>query len=202
MRDPFEMTQDHLWTEKNINLAGRPVEFAVRYCESGDAATALCEKYCSQIYSCGGAIIVGNARPVRMITAQEIERYATLGLAIPKQEPYWIEVVVFRKVTFQQMLDYMALAEFGKTRPHDPEQIRSEAYRVLTAANTIGPMCFQEINQYAVSVRYMAKVPADALDDIIERALTFSETFFTMDLGRDEWRRQYRAANGFVLGPG
>ncbi len=87
-----------------------------------------------------------------MITAQEIERYATLGLAIPKQEPYWIEVVVFRKVTFQQMLDYMALAEFGKTRPHDPEQIRSEAYRVLTAANTIGPMCFQEINQYAVSV--------------------------------------------------
>jgi hypothetical protein len=187
---------------KRINLAGKPVEIAIRHCETQDAAVALFKKHYLQIGSCGGAITIGDSRPAMMSSAQEIAHCAKHGLDIPKNEPFWIEVVVFRSVTFQQMLDYITLVDYGIDSNHDPELVRAKAYGILATANTIGPMCFDAITRYIVSVKYLVPLPKDTLLGIIESALTFNETYFTMDLGRKEWRRQFCSSNGFALGPG
>jgi len=209
MDDAFVIIRDESWNKKVLELARKPIEIAVKRCETQDAASALFEEFHSPINACGGAIIIGDSSPVMMITAQEIADRVKFGLEIPQNEPFWIEVVLFRHVTFQQMLDYVALVGYandregyGEDRNYDPEFVRIRACDILARANTLGRMCFHFINPRILGVIYLKQIPKDALLGIIETALTFNEEYFTMQLGRSEWRRQFRVSNGFSLGPG
>jgi hypothetical protein len=202
MPDPFKIVQCQLWDKETIDLAGTPVEIAITHCEAQDAAVALFEKHYIQISSCGGAIIIGDSSPIKMITASEIAYCATLGLEIPRNEPYWKEVVVFRSVTFEQLLTYIALVGYGEDSNFDSDHVRASAFQILAKANKIGPMCFEVINRFVVGVRFLVGIPSNALFGIIEDALGFNERYFTMDLGREVWRKQFRSFNRFSLGPG
>ena len=121
MIDAFEITYGGSWNKKIMNLADKSVEVAIKRFETHDSAVELFTKHYLQIASCGGAIIIGDSTPASMITAQEMAYYAKFGLEILKQEEFWIQVMVFRSVTFEQMLAYIASAGTEKavsTTPH------------------------------------------------------------------------------------